>query len=335
MKIITRAVMDWDGNILEEDSYDYDGPVAKADVGSVIGGALGLVGSAMEPDEITSKTEPWGPAQPYLRDILGDAETAYGQPRSFFPAQTFAPMTPQEQQGLGQQYAYAQGLMPFQVGQAQGAWQSALGAPDVANNPYVQGQIDAVQNRLNRNLQENLMPSAGDAALRAGGYGGSRQGIAEGIAQRGTQEAIGDAARRIQGQAYGQGLQAQQGALGMAGNVLGLGLLPGQTGINIGQQMRGEAQRYLDESMARQAFGQDVPWDQLSRYGGIVQPLAGLGGTASSMNPYKSNPIASAMGGAMSGGALGKQLGLTDMFSQLNTPAQSAPLPSNWANFIV
>lgn len=28
MKIITRAVLDWDGNVLEEDSYQYDGPIA-------------------------------------------------------------------------------------------------------------------------------------------------------------------------------------------------------------------------------------------------------------------------------------------------------------------
>lgn len=29
MKIITRAVLDWDGNILEEDSYQYEGPIAQ------------------------------------------------------------------------------------------------------------------------------------------------------------------------------------------------------------------------------------------------------------------------------------------------------------------
>lgn len=29
MKIITRAVLDWDGNVLEEDSYEYSGPVAR------------------------------------------------------------------------------------------------------------------------------------------------------------------------------------------------------------------------------------------------------------------------------------------------------------------
>lgn len=29
MKIITRAVLDWDGNVLEEDSYEYSGPVAQ------------------------------------------------------------------------------------------------------------------------------------------------------------------------------------------------------------------------------------------------------------------------------------------------------------------
>lgn len=30
MKIITRAVLDWDGNVLEEDSYEYRGPIAAA-----------------------------------------------------------------------------------------------------------------------------------------------------------------------------------------------------------------------------------------------------------------------------------------------------------------
>lgn len=30
MKIITRAVLDWDGHILEEDAYEYSGPIAQA-----------------------------------------------------------------------------------------------------------------------------------------------------------------------------------------------------------------------------------------------------------------------------------------------------------------
>jgi hypothetical protein len=30
MKIITRAVLDWDGNILEEESFEYSGPIAEA-----------------------------------------------------------------------------------------------------------------------------------------------------------------------------------------------------------------------------------------------------------------------------------------------------------------
>jgi hypothetical protein len=30
-KIITRGVLDWDGNVLEEDSYEYSGPLARAE----------------------------------------------------------------------------------------------------------------------------------------------------------------------------------------------------------------------------------------------------------------------------------------------------------------
>src|SRR6185369_14575926 len=64
---------------------------------------------------------------------------------------------------------------------------------DAGANPYLtnalQSGIDlsranfnAAQNDATRNLQENILPSIRSGAIAAGGYGGSRQGIAEGRA---------------------------------------------------------------------------------------------------------------------------------------------------------
>ena len=62
MKIITRAVLDWDGNLLEEESYDYDGPVSSADPAIAVAG-IGAAGSILggnNDSEMTTTQEPCG-----------------------------------------------------------------------------------------------------------------------------------------------------------------------------------------------------------------------------------------------------------------------------------
>lgn len=49
-------------------------------------------------------------------------------------------------------------------------------------NPYLQQQAAAMTANLTRNLNENVMPGIRSEALASGQYGGSRQGIAEGLA---------------------------------------------------------------------------------------------------------------------------------------------------------
>ena len=49
--------------------------------------------------------------------------------------------------------------------------------------------------------------------MASGQLGSSRQGIAEGLAARGTQEALANANAQTMMDAYGKGLGAQQGRL--------------------------------------------------------------------------------------------------------------------------
>ena len=45
------------------------------------------------------------------------------------------------------------------------------------SNPYLQSQANAVSNQVTGNLQRNILPQINNAAMQAGGYGGSRQGV--------------------------------------------------------------------------------------------------------------------------------------------------------------
>lgn len=182
-------------------------------------------------------------------------------------------------------------------------------AIDVESNPYFQRAAEAAMRPLQRNLEENVLPSIGRNFTDAGQYGSSRQGIAEGIAARGTQEAISDRLAQMGSQAYGQGLQAQQNALQMglgqqrAGtdmalgqqartmafmpNVLQSGMLPGEILSSIGAQQRelqqqAQMEPYRRLEMYRNALAGTPSGQQSSQpvFGGGGGVLSGLGGAA-------------------------------------------------------
>ena len=224
----------------------------------------------------SQQSGPWAPMTPYVKDIMSQAQGLYGLGKQNFPEQTFAPMNEMQQAGLAAQTNYGVNVAPGLIGQAQGSWGSDLNAPDVANNPYVQNMIAANERAVNRNLFENMLPQTRQQAVMEGGMGGSRQGVAEGIAMRGTQEALANQNAATQMDAYNRGLAAQQGALGMTGDIINQGYSPGQAMRNIGDELRQEQQRYVDESMARQMFGQNAPWENLQNYAGIVTPFSGM-----------------------------------------------------------
>jgi len=248
----------------------------------------------------TQTSSPWAGVQPHLRNVFGGAEELSGQPQQFFPGQTYAGMDPLQQQGMQSQLDYAGGGLGNQVGAAQQAQLSALQAPDVANNPYLSAQADVIQNRLGRNFNEQLMPGIRDQMMGAGQTGSSRHGVAQGIAARGTQEALGSSLADLYGGAYGQGLQAQSAAMGMSPQMAQLGMMPGQVQQQIGGQMRAEDQRGIDEAVARHDFEQTEPWDRLSRYNSLLGGGAGYG-TTTSTSKQPSNMFGNVLGAGMMG----------------------------------
>lgn len=212
---------------------------------------------------------PWG------HGYWGLAQT----PMEMFPGQTYAGQDPLQAEALGMREQYARGLGGM-VDPAMAAWQSTLSAPDVASNPYVQGMLEQQQRLAGRNLQENILPSIQSGAIGAGQLGSSRQGVAEGLAARGTQEALLNQAADTQMNAYLAGLGQQQFGLGATPGMIGLGQMPADILSGVGGERRVEEQLAIDEAMRRHQFEQEEPWQRYERFAGTYFPAtSGYGET--------------------------------------------------------
>jgi hypothetical protein len=82
-------------------------------------------------------------------------------------------------------------------------------------SPYLQQQIDALQGQYNNNLTRNILPGARSNAVAAGGVGGSRQGIMEGLAAGDSQTGFANASTNLLGQDYTNAMQRNLTQYGM------------------------------------------------------------------------------------------------------------------------
>ena len=257
------------------------------------------------------KQEPWGHQKPYLKEVFSQAQQLYGGDGSqYFPGQTYADMTPLQISGLRNMEMYGTQEMPGLASDSTGAYRSMLAAPDVANNPYVQDWAQAANRRLGEDFQEQILPGIQKNAIAAGGLGGTRQGVAEGIAAGKLAQAMGDQTANMYNQAYGLGLDQQARGLALGPQTLGMGLMPGQTQYDIGGKYQAQDQLGISEDMSRYFYNQDAGWNDLQRY---MNTIGGSqwGGTTTTPNP-ESSPIAGAIGGGLTGlGAMGATAGLT------------------------
>lgn len=193
-----------------------------------------------------------------------------------------------------------------------------LGAMNQANiNTSLRGYHDAMQD-----MAQTVMPGIGDQAFASGQYGGSRQGIAEGLmlqqASRNARD-LGIAAMDSGNQLFGSAYDNAQTRMGNAANTLsGMGLQNAQFNANLDlSQKAAGAKNATDALQAMQSiFGQsDNIYNQqqsllqapqiqaqnaLNQYANIVSPGAAMGGTQSQSIPiYQGGTLANMMGGSL------------------------------------
>ena len=236
-------------------------------MGALAGAALGGRGAAPAPA---------APAAPAPAPTMAAQPTA--QPNATYQP---APMAPQQQGGFNVNQAAA-GALQGAIGATQQAMQGPLQVGAYAN-PYTSAVIDRTQQDIERQRQM-AMNTLGAQATAARAFGGSRQGVAEGVMAGEYGRMAGDMAAQQRQQNYSQALQAamadRQARLGAASQMGQLGQQAFGTSQAIQQQ---QAQQGLLQQGIQQALI-DAARQQYAGYTGspmqsLQAPLAALGAT--------------------------------------------------------
>lgn len=331
-------------------------------IGTIAGGLFGS-----QPTTNTNTSSPWEAQQPYLKAGMQDAAGIYAKQRGqpYYQGQTYAQMDPHTQAALNGIYGY----------QGQGAQNSAaltgagsslinsgvsgvqnaahnLGAYNpqdntqqninhagmYANNPFLDGAINAASRDVTRNLSEVQLPGIARGADANGNLNSSRTGIAEGIAMRGAQDQIGDIGSTMRANAYNNGLNLSQQqyaqdqnnylqAQSQAGSLSGNQVNSGYNGIQTGQGLyydnkdaasaAGGVQQQNQQGINTAAFNtwqgqQAQPWNLLGNY---QNSITGAGTYPSTIDSVGGGWQGAAQG-ALGGGAAA--LGLYGSYKNLN-----------------
>ena len=195
------------------------------------------------------------------------------------PAATYQPAVMPQQQGFNVNKAAASALQGA-LGGTQRAMQDPLNVGAYAN-PYTSAVIDRTQQDIERQRQM-AMNTLGAQATAAKAFGGSRQGVAEGVMAGEYGRMAGDMAAQQRQQNYSQALQAamsdRQARLGAASQMGQLGQQAFGTSQAIQQQ---QAQQGLLQQGIQQALI-DAARQQYAGYTGapaqsLQAPLSALG----------------------------------------------------------
>ena len=175
---------------------------------------------------------------------------------------------PQQQQYLQGGLQQAQGLLGGWAGQGPASAQGVAQDAQSMMSPYIQSVIDPTRALGQQALTQNLQ-QVGANANQAGAFGGSRQGVMEGVAQ--SQEALGESniVGNLLNTGYGQAL-TQAGNLANTRQQLGEGAASSLASMygNAGSALAGYGQTDLTNALQT---GSGLPQQYL-------QNLLGIGG---------------------------------------------------------
>lgn len=199
---------------------------------------------------------------------------------------------------------------------------------NTAANPGLDAAITAAQRPTWQALTDTALPAIRTGEITAGGYGGSRGQIGEGLATSRAFQTASDQAAKIAEDEYAANLAAvnsryatniganvtQRGqtlsdllaTYGLAPSLQTQQLVPGAAIGTVGDAQQQQAQNELTAQIAQYYQNQPgvVPFLQSQQVLQLLQGLPG-GSVTSTGNTPTPNPITGALGGAATGAAIG------------------------------
>jgi hypothetical protein len=165
---------------------------------------------------------------------------------------------------------YATGGASQVAGSAQNAYQYLTDPSKMLNpnnNPYLKASVEAALRPITANYTSTVLPGINNDAVMSGLFGGSRQGVAQGLASQDYMHQLADTSAGMYSSAYNTGLGAMTNALGDTSMVQAAGQLPGQILGDVGGQ----------EQAAGQAKS-NAPFSQLGQLASLLGQFLGYSG---------------------------------------------------------
>jgi hypothetical protein len=225
-------------------------------------------------------------------------------------SQAVAGFTPAQQQGQADVLG-STGNMANTVGTAAGTnrYLSSGAFLDPGSNPYVQNAVSAATQPIFQDLSQRTLPAQQATGAVGSGvnYGGSREGIQEGLDVQGAQRAAGQAGANIMNTALGQGLQATNQAIAQAPTTAGSLAIPGATTSAVGDVQQQQQQALLNANNQAAWFQQMLPLLKAQELTAGASGLPGGGTFATGNQVNNANPVSQAIGlvaalGGLTGG---------------------------------
>jgi len=262
----------------------------------------------------TTTTQQLTPEQQALTGLAAGNYQQFAGSNPTLPTgnQAVAPFTPAQQQGQ-QMTLNAAGQMEPVVGTAAGTNQylSSGAFLDPGSNPYVQNAVSAATAPIFQDLSQRTLP--GQQATGAAGsgvnFGGSREGVQEGLDVQGAQRAAGQAGANIMNTALGQGLTATNQAIAQAPTTAGSLALPGGVTSAVGDVQQQQAQNVLNANNQASWFQQMLPLLKAQMLTGGAAGLPGGSSTSTGTTQQNADPVSQIIGGASAAGGLAGGLG--------------------------
>jgi hypothetical protein len=190
------------------------------------------------------------------------------------------------------------------------------GAMDVNNNPHLAGAIDAAIRPMVRNFSDpgGALSQIRSSSIANGQFGGTRQGIAEGIAASRLATDIGDVSARMSSDAYNKGQDTFARTLGLAPSAMQAGLMPANMLSAIGAQNEGFSQMLENYNAAGREFDLNRSFIPVQNYANLINGIQAPSTTSTnSVNQGGAGTAMSALGGGVSGAMMGAPLGPVGM----------------------
>lgn len=269
------------------------------------------MGSGGSSDSKTT-TQNLTPQQQQLADLALPNAQAFAASNPTLPTgdQAVAPFDPNQVAGQNSVLnSVPQAQKTIDSGANANQFLTSGAALDPATNPSLAAYQKSAVKPIYDNLNETTLPNlSANTATGAGGIsanvGGSREGIAQGLATKAADETAGSTEANIANAGYGQGLNAMLSATGQAPTIAASSTIPGTIQSTVGDVQQQQQQSVLNANNASAQFAQFLPMLKAQFLTQLASGTPGGSTTAVGTSNTDANPISQVIGGASAAGGL-------------------------------